>query len=96
MNPRKFCDPLGGINVWSSLFPIENSTVPKKYIVVAARMDTTSLFHRIMPGAVNPLTGLVTLLTTARMLKKSFVNDSKEYGKTVTRLVFVFLFLQFF
>ncbi|KAJ8985191.1 hypothetical protein NQ317_018220 [Molorchus minor] len=75
LNPVKFCDPLGDSNVWATLFPLVrgkgNETVPIrdfKYIVIAARLDTTSMFEKT-EGANNPITGLVTLLMTAKLLK---------------------------
>lgn len=85
-NPPKFCDPVGDQNVWSTLFPIaniSNETVPSsmKYVVVAARLDSTSLFHEKVPGVVSPVTGLVTLLTTAHVLKQmlpKYENEGNE------------------
>lgn len=87
LNPVKFCDPLGGQNIWGSLFPIENATEKndavhtnnKKYIIFATHLDTTSLFHAAYPGAVNPITGIVTLLATADMLKR-MVKEGVQYG----------------
>lgn len=89
VNPVKFCDPLGGDNVWASLFPIaeENkTTTEQKFIVLAARVDTTSLFYEVMPGASNPLTGIVALLSTAQIMKQMFKNgESYE-----TNVLFIF------
>uniref|UniRef100_A0AAR5Q431 Nicastrin n=1 Tax=Dendroctonus ponderosae TaxID=77166 RepID=A0AAR5Q431_DENPD len=76
LNPVKFCDPLGDSNVWGALFPLvtgeENDSQPirdAKYIVVAARLDTTSLFEETA-GAESPITGAVALLTVAKLLKE--------------------------
>ncbi|VEN39545.1 unnamed protein product [Callosobruchus maculatus] len=75
LNPVKFCDPLGDSNIWASLYPLvegsRNETVPLrnyKYIVVSARMDTTSMFEKTV-GGNSPVTGIVTLLTVAKYLK---------------------------
>lgn len=86
-NPVKFCDPIGDENAWSSLFPVANTTEIKlsnkmKYIIIAARLDSTSLFLDVVPGAVNPVTSIVTLLATAKLLKDMFkIEGYKGYGK---------------
>lgn len=87
VNPVKFCDPLAGDNIWASLFPIADETnrtgnvEEKKFIVLATRTDTTSLFYELMPGASNPITGIVALLSTATLLKKMFQLKNESYGK---------------
>lgn len=85
VNPVKFCDPLAGDNVWATLFPIAgvNQTRADReqtWIVLAARLDTTSLFYEIMPGATNPITSIVALLSTAQMLKRMFQNNPNKYS----------------
>lgn len=81
INQVKFCDPLGGHNIWSSLFPVvsgpRNKSRPNNssYIIVATRMDTTSMFEKTA-GAHSPVTGMVTLLSTAKYLKTIFGNNS--------------------
>lgn len=88
VNPVKFCDPLAGDNVWASLFPIaeENQTRnddSQKFIILAARTDTTSLFYELMPGASNPITGIVSLLSTAKLLKMMFQHrENQKFSKT--------------
>lgn len=37
-------------------------------MVVAARLDGTSMFDGLVPGAMSPVTGIVTLLMTAKIL----------------------------
>ncbi|KAF5286499.1 hypothetical protein FQR65_LT12582 [Abscondita terminalis] len=85
LNPVKFCDPLGGENVWATLFPLANKG--GDYIVLAARLDTTSLFHGMFPGAVSPLTGVVTLLTVADYLKR-MVHNNRNFTKNVLFVLF--------
>lgn len=65
-NPTQFCDPLGDRNIHWPLAPLDenNNTV----IMVTARLDASSLFDGISPGAGNVVTGLVTLLATAYYL----------------------------
>nr|XP_023018628.1 nicastrin [Leptinotarsa decemlineata] len=96
MNPMKFCDPLGDSNIWASLHPLvegpkRNETKPIRdtsYIVVAARMDTTSMFDRTS-GANSPITGIVTLLTIAKYLKQILgVNETREGKRNILFMLF--------
>ncbi|XP_066991287.1 nicastrin [Anabrus simplex] len=86
-NPMKFCDPLGDRNIWSTLFP-RNKTLDegkdnnRSVIVVAARLDTTSMFDGVTPGAVTPTTGVVALLATAYALS-NMVPRNESSGKNV-------------
>lgn len=85
LKPINFCDPIGGDNIWSSLYPvIVNKTEQKltKYIIVTAKIDATSLFYGIVPGAASPIVGMVTLLATAQLLKKLLPGneDYSNYG----------------
>ncbi|XP_077270743.1 nicastrin [Temnothorax americanus] len=65
-NPTPFCDPLGDRNIHWPLAPLDenNNTV----IMVTARLDASSLFDGVSPGAGNTITGLVTMLATAYYL----------------------------
>ncbi|KAG5888388.1 hypothetical protein JTB14_035694 [Gonioctena quinquepunctata] len=89
LNPVKLCDPLGDSNIWASLHPLVEGPKPNetrpitdtKYIIIAARMDTTSMFDRTS-GANSPVTGIVTLLTVAKYLKKILEIDVVREKKT--------------
>ncbi|XP_033363938.1 nicastrin isoform X4 [Bombus vosnesenskii] len=65
-NPTQFCDPLGDRNIYWPLAPINKDK--NSIILVTARLDASSLFDGISPGAGNVVTGLVTLLATAYYL----------------------------
>lgn len=65
-NPTLFCDPLGDRNIHWPLGPINKDK--NSVILVTARLDASSLFDGISPGAGNVVTGLVTLLATAYYL----------------------------
>lgn len=92
LNPVRFCDPLGDQNSWAALFPLvrgPNLTEPIrdfKYIVVAARLDTTSMFEKTA-GAISPVTGLVALLSTAKYLKE-ILPKNENFDKNVIFVVF--------
>lgn len=96
LNPTKFCDPLGDNNVWASLHPLaetlnKNNTkaiIDQTYIVVAAKLDTTSFFEKTV-GANSPVSGIVTLLSLAK-----FLNDTVtlEHVQKAKKNVLFFLF----
>ncbi|XP_012233434.1 nicastrin [Linepithema humile] len=65
-NPTQFCDPLGDRNIHWPLAPLDESN--NTVIMVTARLDASSLFDDLSPGAGNVVTGLVTFLATAYYL----------------------------
>ncbi|KYN07730.1 PREDICTED: nicastrin [Cyphomyrmex costatus] len=82
-NPTQFCDPLGDRNIHWPLAPLDenNNTV----IMVTARLDASSLFDGVSPGAGNVVTGLVTLLATAYYL--NFLNATVDKTNVVFSLL---------
>lgn len=67
--PVRYCDPLGGNNIWSTLYPrLKPEETNRTVVVVAARLDGTSMFDGLVPGAMSPISGIVTLLMTAKIL----------------------------
>lgn len=75
--PVRYCDPLGGNNIWSTLYPrLKAEETNKTVIVVAARLDGTSMFDGLVPGAMSPVSGIVTLLMTAKILASIAQNSS--------------------
>ncbi|KAJ3699369.1 hypothetical protein LUZ61_003074 [Rhynchospora tenuis] len=74
------CLPLGGYSVWSSLPPINISSIPTKPIVLAvASFDSASFFRDRSLGADSPISGLIALLTAVDAL--SHVNHLKNLKK---------------
>ncbi|XP_034946564.1 nicastrin [Chelonus insularis] len=63
MNPTRFCDPLGDSNVHWPLAPLSNET--ESMILVTARLDASSQFDGIAPGADATVAGLVTFIAAA-------------------------------
>lgn len=88
-----YCDPLGDSSVWSTLFPwdVANETKeaakPPKVVLIVARLDSTSLFNEVTPGAESAVTGLVTLLLLARRMGR-LVEETKNAD---TNVVFALL-----
>jgi len=73
----RFCDPLGGNNIWSTLYPrFKAEERNRSVVVVAARLDGTSMFDGLVPGAMSPVSGIVTLLMTAKILASVAQNVS--------------------
>lgn len=77
VNPIRFCDPLQGKNVYVTLFPrdiVETDdrkvNLTERFILVTARIDTTSMFDGIGVGAMDSAVPLVTLITTAHTLSR--------------------------
>ncbi|CAK9798202.1 Nct [Anthophora plagiata] len=75
-----FCDPLGDRNIHWPLGPINKDK--NSIILVTARLDASSLFDGISPGAGNVITGLVTLLATAYYLN-TLAKDTVFYNTNV-------------
>ncbi|XP_044763682.1 nicastrin [Coccinella septempunctata] len=96
LNPMRVCDPLGDKNIWATLFPIakyNNTTgevkpiLGQKYIIIAARSDTASMFDRTS-GAESPITGFVTLLTTSKILKNMLPKNDGDYNTNILFVIF--------
>ncbi|PSN40779.1 Nicastrin [Blattella germanica] len=92
LNRVRYCDPLGDRNIWATLYPRskqekENNTV----IVIAAPLDGTSMFDGLVPGAVSPVTGLVTLLMTARILASIAQNEGDIESQQDDNVMFLLL-----
>lgn len=77
LKPITYCDPLQGRNVYATLFP--RDVVPEelrafdpaeRFIMVTARLDTTSMFDGIGVGAMGSLVPFATLVSTAHILSK--------------------------
>lgn len=76
--PTPFCEPLGDRNIHWPLAPIDKEK--NSIIMVTARLDASSLFDGLSPGAGNVVTGLVTLIATAyylNILAKDVAVNSK-------------------
>lgn len=67
-NPPTYCDPLGDRNIYWPVAPLENNT--ESVIMVIARLDASSMFEDLSPGAGSAVTGFVTLIATAYYLNK--------------------------
>lgn len=92
INRIRFCDALGDRNIWSTLYPrykeeTKNSTV----YIVAARLDGTSMFDGLVPGAMSPVAGIVTLLMTARVLSSIANNMTGTDNQQDKNVLFLLL-----
>lgn len=90
----RFCDPLSGRNVYGTLFPRQivspsnrSSDEREKIILITARLDTTSMFDGIYPGAMDSLASITALVSTAHFLRK--IVDNEIYDKNKINVLFV-------
>lgn len=97
-NPR-FCDPLAGQNSYATIYPRQIVTLPErklqkneKFIVVAARMDTTTMFDGLGLGAMDSFVSYATLISTAhtlsRMLPTIDIYNKKLPNRNILFLLF--------
>lgn len=95
MNPQRYCDPLQGKNIYATAIPrpIVPATEPRpphtteEFIVIAARIDTTSMFDGIGPGA-KELIPAITLLSTAHTLVQMLSKQTNTNNKNVLFMLF--------
>ncbi|XP_037912162.1 nicastrin [Hermetia illucens] len=94
LTPTKFCDPLQGRNIYTTLFPRPivdpvNRVVDEseKIILVSARLDTTSFFDGIGLGAMDSLVSFATLISVAHLLA-TLIPDRNAGQKNVLFMLF--------
>ena len=87
LEPVLFCDPLADINIHYSV--AENTTSNKKVVLVTARLDTVTMFDQTELGFDSPVTGLVTLLSTASLVSR-VVREASWSGE-VDNILFLLL-----
>ncbi|XP_003739717.1 nicastrin [Galendromus occidentalis] len=81
--PTHFCDPLENKNVFALL---EASEPAQETVIIAARLDSFSLFSGLAPGADSAVSGIVSLLTLAEALTK--VKSSTIRNKNILFALF--------
>jgi len=88
ITPLTVCDPLSDNNIHYFVSP-RNGTTPsnqtkvqseESVIVVSARLDALSLFDQVEVGFETPVTGIVTLLTTAHLVSQAMKTLSYKAG----------------
>lgn len=95
MNPQRYCDPLQGKNVYATLFPRDIVKLPapapksnEDIIVVAARIDTTSMFDGVGLGAMDSLVPTIALISTAHTLVKMLPDNSNSRNFNILFILF--------
>ena len=86
LEPVHFCDALSDINIHYSM--VEDSS-NKQVVLVTARLDTVTMFDQTEVGFDSPVTGLVTLLSTASIVSQA-VKAASWTGK-VDNVIFLLL-----
>lgn len=65
-----------------SLKELQPNTSNQSVAIVAARLDATSMFQDLAPGALSTATSIVTLMTTAKLLSEMLpYEDAKLFCK---------------
>lgn len=90
MNPQRYCDPLQSKNVYSTLFARPRENFTDEYIVIAARIDTTSMFDGVGVGAMDSAVPAITLMTAAHTLKQIFIKDTNSIQRNYNVLFMLF------
>lgn len=97
LNPQRYCDPLQGTNMYATALPraiVPASEEPRpvdkneEIILVAARIDTTSMFDGLGLGAKDSLLPAITLLSTAHTLVQMLANQNPTNNKNVLFMLF--------
>lgn len=91
----RYCDPLAGQNLYATVYP-RNIVKPndraiqkkEKFIVVSAKMDTTSMFDGLGPGAMDSLVSYVTLISTAHALARMLSDQDLSNDRNVMFILF--------
>lgn len=90
--PMRYCDPLQGHNVYTTLFSREvvaerqeDPAPAEDFIVVATRMDTTSMFDGLGVGAMDSLLPFVTGISVAHTLNRLLPRNTSP-----TNVLFMF------
>lgn len=73
---------MGDKNVYWTLKELKPNTLNQSVAIVAARLDATSMFQDLTPGALSTATSIVTLMATARLISNmlSYTN-AKNYSE---------------
>jgi len=75
---------LGDKNVYWTLKELQPNTSTQSVAIVAARLDATSMFHDLTPGALSTATSIVTLMTTANLISEMLsYNNAKNYSELI-------------
>ena len=82
-----FCDPVHNYNMFGTIKPLIDNQTDSSVTIVAARVDATSMFDNISPGANAAVTGLVTVLAIAEALAQ-FKQDFEDLDKNVMFILF--------
>lgn len=75
---------MGDKNVYWSLKELHPNTLNQSVAIVAARLDATSMFQDLSPGALSTATSIVTLMTTANLISEMLpYNEAINYSKFI-------------
>lgn len=86
---------MGDKNVFWSLKEFQSNTLKQSIAIVAARLDATSMFQDLVPGALSTATSIVTLMTTANLISEMLsYDDAKNYCKFINK-IYIYMYVHF-
>jgi len=90
--PVTVCDPLSDDNIFhfARERPVGRAEAEKSILVVAARLDALALFDQVEVGFDSPATGIVTLLTVAKLVSEH-LRGGAEMAAGVENVLFLLL-----
>ena len=87
----RFCDPLSSFNIFSPLFHFNHSNnssiANKSLIVLSSKIDSSSMFSELAPGADSSITSLTVLMAVASTLYK-LTDELEAKRKNKTNVIF--------
>ena len=91
LEPPHFCDPLSDVSLHYFVTSREVAEAEDSVLLVTARLDTLTMFDQTEVGFDSPSTGLVTLLTAAKLVSETMRQKQLQYVAGVENIMFLLL-----
>ena len=91
LEPPHFCDPLSDVSLHYFVTSREVAEAEDSVLLVTARLDTLTMFDQTEVGFDSPSTGLVTLLTAAKLVSETMRQKQLQYVAGVDNIMFLLL-----
>jgi len=96
ITPVRVCDPLSDNNIIFFLKARNGTSEPapkdNSVILVTVRLDALNMFDQVEVGFDSPVTGIVTLLSAAKLVKKAFLEEAGSQTMAgIDNVLFLFL-----
>ena len=91
LEPPHFCDPLSDVSLHYFATSRGVAEAEDSVLLVTARLDTLTMFDQTEVGFDSPSTGLVTLLTAAKLVSETMRQKQLQYVAGVDNIMFLLL-----